>query len=155
MEITQSLENDKMRILQVIHKGEQHHVVQLHEIDTAVLKRLGCPYYPRGAKDLHFMIDENSIKGLKKITERLTKKKTVVVLLANEQSLPMLANWFCVARQNVMNITDNLLIVVPHENSSMVDNLKRKGINAVQMRFRYATMQLECFSRVCVHKNLI
>ena len=100
------------------------------------VKRLGCPFFPRGVQDLDYIMDKESIATLRRLSGKFTPGRIVTVLLSNEQSLSMLINWLCVATKKMANLTENLLIVVPHENSSMAENLNRKGINAVQMRFK-------------------
>ena len=100
------------------------------------LKRLGCPFFPRGVQDLHYIMDQESIATLRTLSGKFTPGRIVTVLLSNEQSLSILVNWLCVATKKMANLTENLLIVVPHENSSMAENLSKKGINAVQMRFK-------------------
>ena len=101
-----------------------------------------CPYYPASVDEIDNIFDSNSLLDLHIVVQTtLTKDAPISLLVASESVLPMLINWMCVTRKSTGSIPENLLVVVPPGDSSVIMNLESKGIPVVQMEFRWEYSQ--------------
>ena len=104
-----------------------------------------CPYYPASVDEIDNIFDSNSLLDLHIIVQTtLTKDTPISLLVASESVLPMLINWMCVTRQSTGSLPENLLVVVPPGDSSVIMNLESKGISVVQMEFRWVGLRSTC-----------
>lgn len=101
-----------------------------------------CPYYPASVDEIDNIFDSNSLLDLHIIVQKtLTKGTPISLLVASESVLPMLINWMCVTRKSTGSLPENLLVVVPPGDSSVIMKLESKGIPVVQMEFRWEHSQ--------------
>ena len=93
-----------------------------------------CPYYPPRASHIPSLLSESTLLQCQDAKKRFLTAKPILLVIVNSNHFYLLANWLCVSAAHID--TQNLLVVVPPEESDFVQILRRKGINAVQANYR-------------------
>ena len=93
-----------------------------------------CPYYPPDASHIPSLLSESTLLQCHDAKKRFLTGKPILLVIVNSNHFYLLANWLCVSAAHID--TQNLLVVVPPEESDFVQILRKKGINAVQAKYR-------------------
>ena len=98
-------------------------------------EELTCPYVPPDPEDVGDIFSSKTIQDLKERVSGFNKSRPVVLIMANEPALYLVANWICIARMTSSPLTENLLITI-HDSLHGADYLMGRGINSVSVVMR-------------------
>ena len=97
-----------------------------------------CPYIPPHAENITDIFSNETVANFRNQVSRFNKSRPIIVIVANQQGMYLVANWMCISRMTLRGPpTENLLIVIPGpEKSQSADYLLRNGIAAVRINLK-------------------
>ena len=99
-------------------------------------EELTCPYVPPDPEEIGDIFSSKTIQNLKERVSGFNKSRPVVLIMANEPALYLVANWICIARMTLSSPpTENLLVMI-HDSLHGAENLMGRGINSVSVVMR-------------------
>ena len=99
-------------------------------------KELTCPYVPPDPGDVEDIFSSKTIQDLRERVSGFNKSRPVVLIMANEPALYLVANWICIARMTLSSPpTENLLVTI-HDSPHGAEDLMGRGINSVSLVMR-------------------
>ena len=99
-------------------------------------EELTCPYVPPDPEDVGDIFSSKTIQDLRERVSGFNKSRPVVLIMANEPALYLVANWICIARMTLSSPpTENLLVTI-HDSPHGAEDLMGRGINSVSVVMR-------------------
>ena len=97
-----------------------------------------CPYVPPDPEDIKNIFSNKTMEDLQKQVSRFNKSRPVVLIVANQPALYLVANWICIARLSLSYPpTENLLVMVTGPLAGHgANHLAKNGISSVLITFK-------------------
>ena len=106
------------------------------------VEELTCPYIPPDPGEIVDIFSSKTIQDLKERVSGFNESRPVVLIMANEPALYLVANWLCIARMTLSSPpTENLLVTI-HDSVHGAEDLMGRGINSVFIAMRCVYMYM-------------